>query len=133
MDAAQATKYIRVARALRRSATDLAGIAEDTSSYGNAIAIISIHSAIAYADALTISYGGFKSVEGEHARAADALREALGARAGPTELRTLQSILKRKDAASYQGVYYSLADARRLVESLEDFAEWAERVFSEHP
>lgn len=133
MDAAQATKYIRVARALRRSADDLGGIAEDTSSYGNAIAILTIHSAIAYADALTISYGGFKSVEGEHARAADALREALGARAGPTELRMLQSILKRKDAASYQGIYYTLADAHRLVDALEAFSEWAERMFKERP
>jgi hypothetical protein len=129
----QATKYHRVARALRQSAADLAGLAEEGDSYGNALAIIAIHSAIAYADALSIAYGGFKSAEGEHERTADALREALGARAEAEPLRALLGIVKKKDTVSYQGIYYTVGEARVLVEKLNGFAEWAERLYEQRP
>lgn len=42
-----------VARSLRKSATDIGVIAEDR--HGNALAIVAIHAAIAYADALCIA------------------------------------------------------------------------------
>ena len=132
-DRAQATKYHRVARALHRSAADLIEIAEDGALYGNAIAIIAIHSAIAYADMLTIAYGEFKSTGGDHERVADALREALGARVDADQLSALLSIVRKKDTASYQGVYYTVDDARDLLRKLGAFAEWAERAYRLRP
>lgn len=133
LEPGQALKYYRVARALRASAMDLIEIADEESSYGNAIAIVAIHSAIAYADALTIAYGGFKSTEGEHERAVDAFQAALGARAEPGQVRILRAIIKEKDTVSYQGVYYTLGEARNLVERLNGFAEWAEGVYERRP
>lgn len=56
VDKAQAVKYHRVGIALLQSATDLLNIAEEHDTYGNAIAIVVIHAAIAYTDALTIGY-----------------------------------------------------------------------------
>ena len=120
-----------VARGLRKSAADIVLLAEE--GHGNAIAIVAIHSAINYADALCIAYGGFKSSEGEHERAVDALKQALGNRTDSAQASKLLSILKEKDAASYQGVYYTLAQAQRLVRKLEAFADWAETMYDQRP
>lgn len=133
LDPHQAIKYFRVARSLRTSALDLVKISDEGSSYGNAIAIVAIHSAIAYADALAIAYGGFKSTEGEHERAVDALQEALGARAVPGQIKALRGIIKEKDSVSYQGIYYTLGEARQLVERLNAFADWAEGLYELRP
>jgi|SRR5690606_603726 len=133
VDPSAAVKYHRVARALRRSAVDLSDIAEDGDLYGNAIAIVAIHSAIAYADALCIAYAGFKSTEGEHRRAADALADALGTRADPQQVKTLREIIAEKDAVSYQGEYYTVADARTVVRRLEGFGNWAEEMYELRP
>lgn len=133
VDPSAAVKYHRVARALRRSAVDLSDIAEDGDLYGNAIAIVAIHSAIAYADALYIAYAGFKSTEGEHGRAADALADALGTRADPQQVKTLREIIAEKDAVSYQGEYYTVADARTVVRRLEGFGNWAEEMYELRP
>lgn len=127
----QSGKYMTVARALRKSAADMSVIAEDV--HGNAIAIVAIHAAIGYADALCIAYGGFKSAEGEHERAVDALKHALGTRTDAKQVSKLLSIVKEKDTASYQGVYYTVAQARRLVRKLDVFAEWAETMYAQRP
>lgn len=133
MDSIAAAKYHRVARALLGSAVDLWEIADDGDVYGNAIAIVAIHSAIAYADTLCIAYAGFKSTEGEHERAADTLSDALGERAEPQELRTFRTIVREKDAVSYQGEYYTITDARTMVERLQAFARWAEEMYERRP
>lgn len=133
VDRAQAARYVQVARALRRSAEDLATLADETDRYGNAVAIVAIHAAIAFADALSIAYGGFKSTEGDHERAADALKEALGVRADAEQVKTLLAILKRKDAVSYQGVYFTSGEAMALVERLGRFATWAEGMYEARP
>lgn len=66
VDRYQAARYLTVARGLRRAAADLAEVAEEEGRYGNAIAIVAVHAAIAYADSLCISYGELKSTAGEH-------------------------------------------------------------------
>jgi hypothetical protein len=131
LDRADAAKYMTVARGLRKSATDIGIIAEGR--HGNALAIVAIHAAIAYTDALCIAYGGFKSTEGEHERAVQALKQALGSRMDTGQGRRLLSIVKEKDSASYQGVFYTTADARRLLRKLETFAGWAEEMYEKRP
>jgi hypothetical protein len=131
LDRADAVRYLTVARGLRRSAADIGVIAED--GHGNALAIVAIHAAIAYTDALCIAYGGFKSTAGEHERAVEALKQALGNRMDTGQGRRLLSIMKEKDSASYQGVSYTAADARRLLRKLDSFAEWAEEMYEKRP
>lgn len=116
-----------------KSASDLAELAADEDSYGNAIAIVAIHAAIAYADALSIRFGGFKSIEGDHVRAVDALKEALGDRADATAIRRLQRVLAQKDQVSYQGTHYTVADAKRLTAQAQEFATWAEELLRYRP
>jgi hypothetical protein len=133
MDRSQAVKYLRVARALHSTAGDLNQLATEGDSYGNAMAIVAIHAAIAYADALSIAFRELKSVDGDHSMAVDTLRHAIGHRADEAQVRRLRRIIDQKSAVSYQGEYYLLADARDVVEQLDAFAEWALSVWEERP
>lgn len=78
-DRSRAGKYEAVGRALLRTARDLELLGD--AKYGNGLAIVAIHAAIAYTDALTVAYREIKSVDGEHVRAAEVLVHALGSRA----------------------------------------------------
>jgi hypothetical protein len=129
-DPSRAPRYRRVAAALLKSAADLLDVADERSTYGNAVAIIAIHATIAYSDALTIGYGGVKSGDGEHLRAVEVLRDVLGTRADAGALRAMTRVLQRKDAVSYQGEYYSLDEARTLVGLAREFAGWAEALLA---
>jgi hypothetical protein len=133
MDPSLASRYHRVAQALGNSARDLCVLAEEGDGYGNAVAIIAIHAAIAHSDALTIAYGGFKSTEGDHERAADSLLAALGSRAEPRQIKVLRSIIAEKDMVSYQGIYYTVEDARAIVQRLTEFASWAGEMYQQRP
>jgi hypothetical protein len=133
MDPTLASKYRLVAQALGKSAQDLCELAEDGDGYGNAVAIIAIHAAIAHSDALSIAYGGFKSTEGDHERAPDALLAALGSRAEAEQIKVLRSIIGEKDMASYQGIYYTVQDARAVVRRLAGFAAWADEMYRLRP
>lgn len=130
-DPSRAGRYFQVAQGLRNTARDLSTIAEP--KYGNGLAIVAIHAAIAYTDALTVAYGGFKSTDGDHTRASDALQRALGHRADARQTRRLAGILDAKSHASYSGNYYTLADGQSILEELEVFAVWAEEVYLNRP
>ena len=132
-DPASYSKYQQVGRALMRSADDLTGLATDGDSYGNAIGIVAIHAGIAYADALCIRFGGFKSGAGDHLRAVDAVKEALGSRVDDTAVRRLRRILAEKDQISYRGDYYTVSDARQLVSDAREFATLAEDLLRHSP
>lgn len=130
-DRGRASKYHAVGRALLRTAQDLALIGEP--KYGNGLAIVAIHSAIAYTDALTVTYREVKSTDGDHSRAAQALLHALGPLADPPQVARLRTILDAKSHASYSGSYYTLEDGQEILRELEPFADWAEERLLAHP
>lgn len=130
-DRSESTKYHAVGRALYRTARDLDTIGEP--KYGNGLAIIAIHAAIAYTDALSVAYREIRSTDGDHRRAVDVLQHALGRRAQPEQIRRLRSILDAKTHASYSGSWYSLEDARRILNDLEAFVKWAEELLLNRP
>lgn len=131
-DRHQAAKYRNVGSALLQSAKDLEDLATDETRYGNAISVIAIHAAIAYNDAITIAYGGFKSTEGEHARAPDALLAALK-NPSPEAVDLLRAVVKKKDAVSYQGVYSTMGEASSILHKAESFCAWAEEAYQRRP
>jgi hypothetical protein len=130
-DRAQAVKYLAVGRALHETAKDLAGLSE--AKYGNGLAIVAIHAAIAYTDALTIAYREIKSTDGDHTRAADVLVQALGHRADDAQIKRLRSILNAKSHASYSGNYYTITDAIGILERTNEFVAWAKGLYDERP
>jgi hypothetical protein len=130
-DRSRAAKYAAVGRSLLRTARDLEQMGEP--KYGNGLAIVAIHAAIAYTDALTVAYREIKSTDGEHTRAAEVLVHALGSRADARQVDRLRGILDAKSHASYSGNYYTLRDGREILQELERFAEWAEERFANRP
>jgi hypothetical protein len=126
IDPSHFAKYRNVGRALRQSVNDLAILSEDGDEYGNATGICAIHACIAYGDAICIQFGGFKSSAGEHVRAADALREVLGNRLDERAFKAFRRALSEKDQISYQGDYYTVDQARSVVDAMNTFCDWAE-------
>jgi hypothetical protein len=133
IDPAQALRYRTVGESLLRSAGGMVELSDLDRYYGNAIAIVCIHAVIAYNDALTVAFGGVKSTEGDHARAADLLQSALGPRASPEMVKLARSLLTLKDRVSYQGQYYTGDEAVQLFRRADEFCAWAERMYQERP
>lgn len=84
-----------------------------------------VNAAIAYTDALTSKYRGRVNRK-DHNAAIKALRDALGNRLPDAQERRLRKFLGAKDAAQYGARIGRLAEARRLLEELEQLATWAE-------
>jgi hypothetical protein len=132
VDKSHAPQYAETGRVFLESAQALSDVADDGAPCGNAIALLAIHAAISYGDALTIAFGELKSAD-EHGKATDALRSVLGSRVPPAQIRSLRKILQEKDAVSYQGTYYTLADGRKLLKRSRTFCAWALEVFQTRP
>lgn len=132
VDPSHAERYRRVGAALMESAHVMAELASESDSFGNAIAVIGVHACIAYNDALCIAWKGFKST-GDHTRAPDALIHALSHHASPERVRQFRAVVDKKDHVSYQGSYYRVDDALRLLKDAAAFCEWAEQMFDRRP
>jgi hypothetical protein len=131
-DPSRAAKYLAIGRSLHRNTQELEAISE--TRYGNGLAIIAIHAAIAYTDALTIAYRGIKSQDGDHVRAADVLAHAIGAqREHVAQVNRLRGILQAKSNASYSGQYYTLEEGKRIVRDATEFIRWAEGMLANRP
>ena len=132
IDRSQASRYAEAGRVFLESARTLSDIADDTSPYGNAIALLSIHAAISYTDALTIAFAEQKSAD-QHVKAVDNLRAALGSRVDDAQAKILRQILQPKDTVSYQGTFYGLKDGRALLKKAEGFCRWAKDTYEARP
>ena len=132
VDKSRAPQYAETGRVFLESAQALADVADDGAPYGNAIALLAIHAAISYSDALTIAFGELKSAD-EHTKAADTLRSVLGSRLPTDQVKSFRTILQEKDAVSYQGTYYTLADGRKLLKRSRTFCAWALELFQTRP
>jgi hypothetical protein len=133
VDRSVAEKYRRVAESLLVSAQTLSELAEEEDHFGNGIAVVAVHAAIAWSDAVCIAYAGVKSTDGDHARAADLLQDALGTRVDAQALRSLRSVLQKKDMVAYGGTYYRLSEAAALLAKVEAFCAWAEKAYRDRP
>jgi hypothetical protein len=133
VDRGQAERYRRTGAALRESAHVMATVATESDSYGNAIAVVAVHACIAYNDALCIAWKGFKSTDGDHTRAPDALIHALSHQAHPERVRQFKAVVDKKDHVSYQGAWYRVSDALRLLKDMDAFCGWAEEMYDRRP
>ncbi|MGQ0816033.1 MAG: hypothetical protein ACT4O1_16500 [Gemmatimonadota bacterium] len=132
-DRSEAESYRRVGDALLESAIALSDLADEGGRYGNAIAIIAIHAAIAWTDTLTIAYGARKSTDGDHSRAADLLFEVLGSSRDENKIKVLRGVLSTKDRVSYTGSYYTARDAAQLLKRSAEFISWARGLYEKRP
>lgn len=133
VDRAQAERYRRVGAALLESAQTLADLATESDGFGNAIAVVAVHACIAYNDALSIAWKGVNSTEGDHTRAPDTLVFALAHRAPAERVRQLRAVVGKKDQVSYQGSWYRVSEAARLLQDAAGFCRWAEEMYDQRP
>jgi hypothetical protein len=129
VDRGSAPKYAHVAASFLESATALATLAGADEGYGNAIALLSTHAVIAWADAVSIRYAEQKATDGDHAQAAAVLRDSVRNRLTTAAEKALRSVLAEKDAIAYQGRYYPLDHGIKVLEQAKKFAKWAREAY----
>jgi len=124
VDTSHGANRLIIGRGFLKSAQDQVAIAE-ASTLGNPIAATIVNAAIAYTDALTATFAN-KVNQQDHAAAVKTLRGALGNRFPKAQETRLIRLLGAKDQAQYGGRLMSLADAKSLLEQLEEYAKWVE-------
>lgn len=115
---------LKLARAFLKAALDGAALATE-GDVGNPIISQVVNAAIAYTDAMTAKFGAGINTQ-DHGAAPKQLRAALGNRLPAAQETRLRRILDAKDAAQYGARLKTLAEAKRLLRDLEEFATWAE-------
>ena len=111
------------AEAFRTAAERLADLHEEGEN-ANPILLLIIHAAIAYGDALTDKFGRVQNRK-DHQALANLVDKTLGARAEANQIQRLRRIIGLKDEASYGAKIGRIDSARKLLENLQSFGDWA--------
>ena len=129
VDPSQAGTYLAKGRGFRADAETMSEFAGEFSD--NGLAVLCVHAAIAYADALAVRARGVKSVSGEHTDAVDVLESAVrvDTDADRAAVKALRYVLQRKDEVSYMATLVRPEDAARVLERLQHFGDRAERRY----
>ena len=126
VDKSKANDYKKVAESFW-GGTDVAKEYE----YWNAAGVLIVHSAIAYADAVTIKFGGVKSQGEDHNQVITLLKELLpGEEENRKASQQLERIIAHKNSVSYSGDVYGRKDVENLWKNFERFRKWAENLLN---
>lgn len=102
---------------------------DDLPAYGSAAALLAVHSAISYSDAVLIGLGSARPRGENHRQAVTALRKACtSARIDHRGIAHFQSLISAKTAISYGEQPIDNEKSRALCVSAERFQVWAERI-----
>ena len=100
--------------------------------YWNAAGVLIVHSAIAYADSITIKFGGVKSQGEDHIQVITLLKEILAVSDENKRACTqLEKIIAHKTSVSYSGDVYDKKDIDNLWKNFERFKSWAESLLKD--
>lgn len=95
--------------------------------YWNAAGVLIVHSAIAYADSVSIKYAGVKCQGEDHNQTATLLKEILPiSDENKKAFIQLERIIAHKTSVSYSGDVYDKKDIDSLWKNFERFKSWAE-------
>ena len=124
-----AAKYLTKANRFKADAENMAQLSDEFS--GNGVAVLCVHAAIAYGDAIAILAAGKKSKSGDHRDAAPFLSSVVPIRTAEDKaaIRAFQAILNRKDEVSYADDIIDESEAAALLERLRTFARWTDKTF----
>lgn len=130
VDPHSASSYMDSARRFRRS-VDKMSRADSEGFDANSIAVVAVHAAIAYCDALTVRADGRKS-KGDHRSAPNFLESVVRIHTSEDKkaIAALVSLTGVKDEVSYAGEVLTAAALRQILRRLDQFAEWAEQRFA---
>ncbi len=119
--------------AYHRRATQLADAMklcqDDLSAYASAAALLAVHSAISYNDALLIELGGRRPSGENHLEAITALKRACAkARIDHLGVTHLTKLLSAKTEVAYGEAAVGNEKTSALCSAAERFQRWAERI-----
>lgn len=113
--------FISVAKSFEEAA-DLAFEFE----YYNAAGVLYIHSAIAYADAVTIKLGSLKSSGDNHYQVINLLESIVPAnRIDKKAITNFKSLIDHKNLISYTGDIYHKKDVDKIRRHFDKFRTWS--------
>lgn len=120
IDRSKYREYQRVAEHFYDAAKDSVDL-----EYWTAAAVLIVHAAIAYADALCIKVAGQCSVGESHEHTVTLLEEQVAGRDEKKKaLNQLRYIIEEKTRVSYLGEMISPSQTKNLLKRLERFREW---------
>jgi len=94
----------------------------------NASGVLIVHAAIAYADAVTIKFGGVRSKGDDHQDVVRLLDTLIPqSETKKTALNQLEKLIAHKTSVSYSGETYDGNDIEKLFKHLERFKNWAKK------
>jgi hypothetical protein len=101
---------------------------QEDRAFWNSSALLAIHSAISYSDALRVGLGDKKLSADGHERAADTLHSLLGSQYSENRdgLKHLRFLLSRKSVVAYSAKRLEYSDYQSLFTRAERFAQWAD-------
>jgi hypothetical protein len=103
---------------------------DDLDAFGYSSALLGIHGAISYADALRIGMGSKKLMAGDHSRAADDLKSLLDSNRFVQQqgVKHFRLLLSRKSKISYAAQAVRKNEFEDIVKRALRFADWAEKT-----
>jgi hypothetical protein len=103
---------------------------DDLDAFGYSSALLGIHGAISYCDALRVGMGSKKLSASDHSRSADDLESLLGSRRPERQqgVKHLRLLLGRKSRISYAAEAIRKDEAEDIVKRAKRFADWAEET-----
>lgn len=126
VDKAQALKYKAIADNFYVGA-----ISEKNLKRWNAAGLLIVHAAIAYADAITIKYGGVKNKSENHQDVVKLLENLMhDNESKKSALNQLERLIAHKSTVAYSGEIYDEQDIEKLFKHLERFKAWAEKLIN---
>ncbi len=130
-DPSRADSYAEVGRRLLLAARAISG--QGDVRHASALAILSVHTVIAFADAVTIHSGARRSTSADHTAVLALLKSVLGNRLPERIARDVQRVIAEKHHYENQWYVAELPDARALLDRAERFAAWTEEWINVTP
>ena len=88
-------------------------------------AILFVHTAIAYTDALTVKAGGVRSSSDDHLQVVSLVKQIIFINdEDKTALNRLMKILSEKSKVAYGGQMYSQSQAEKMMKNMERYQSW---------
>ncbi len=127
VDKTEVKKYRMIAKGFYDAA-----VSERDLKRWNAAGLLIVHSAIAYADVLTIKYGGVKSRSENHQDVVKLLENVIKeSESKSNALNQLERLIAHKSTVAYSGELYDQQDIEKLLKHLERFKTWAEKLITD--
>ena len=126
---------VQVQHYIHRAADFLDGmqLTRTDKSYWNSSALLAIHSAVSYCDALRLGLGDQRLSADDHQKAVETLQKLLASKnlQDQTGFKHLRFLFSRKNLVAYGDQRLEHSDYEMLFTKAERFALWADKIGSQ--